>query len=67
MIEHPGKLLRRLREAEGLKQRQVAEKCGLSISFISDVERGRSWPSMRNFAAWLDALEYTLEMRIKRK
>ena len=38
--------LRFLRKINNLKLREVAEQTGLSISFLSDVERGRTSPSL---------------------
>ncbi|WP_059050397.1 helix-turn-helix domain-containing protein [Paenibacillus senegalimassiliensis] len=35
-----GEQLRLIRKARGLTQEQLAEKCGLSFSYISDIERG---------------------------
>ncbi|WP_432823710.1 helix-turn-helix domain-containing protein [Trichloromonas sp.] len=36
-----GELLRKKRKAQHLTQGQVAEYCGVSIKFISEVERGK--------------------------
>jgi y4mF family transcriptional regulator len=36
-----GELLRKKRRAQHLTQGQVAEYCGVSIKFISEVERGK--------------------------
>jgi len=36
-----GELLRRKRKAQRLTQGQVAEFCGVSVKFISEVERGK--------------------------
>jgi len=38
--------LKFLRKYHGLKLREVSQKTGLSISFISDLERGRINPSL---------------------
>ena len=37
-----GELLRKKRKDQGLTQAQVAEHCGLSPRFISEVERGKA-------------------------
>ena len=37
-----GELLRKKRKDQGLTQAQVAEHCGLSPRFISEVERGKT-------------------------
>jgi y4mF family transcriptional regulator len=36
-----GELLRKKRKAQKLTQGQVAEYCGVSVKFISEVERGK--------------------------
>lgn len=40
-----------LRKARKLNQEQLAEKAGLSISFLKDVERGQSWVSPESLEA----------------
>lgn len=37
----PGKYLRNLREAQGLSQRDIADKTGHRSAYISDMENGR--------------------------
>lgn len=37
-----GELLRKKRKAQGLTQVQVAEHCGISPRFVSEVERGKA-------------------------
>lgn len=41
-----GSELRRLRKNQRLKLVEVSEKTGLSVSFLSDIERGRTKPSL---------------------
>lgn len=41
-----GRLLRRLRADRGLSLRQASERCGLSVSFLSALERGLSGASV---------------------
>ncbi|PNU20042.1 transcriptional regulator [Geothermobacter hydrogeniphilus] len=36
-----GSILRKKRKSQGLTLEQVAQHCGLSIRFISEVERGK--------------------------
>ena len=40
--EDLGRIVRDRRKREGLTQLQLADFCGLSASFISDVENGKS-------------------------
>src|SRR6476620_9752018 len=42
--EETGTVLRQLRQSLGLKQRQVADICGVSVNYIGQVEIG--WQSM---------------------
>ena len=41
-----GETFRYHREKNGMKLWQVSAESGLSVSFISDIERGRSVPSL---------------------
>ena len=51
-----GARLRRLREARGLSLRRLGAAVGLAPSFLSDVERGRTRPSLKSLAAIAGAL-----------
>ena len=42
----PGKLIRLLRVAEGLKQKELADELAGSISYLSQVESGKKEPSL---------------------
>lgn len=48
--------LRQSRAGQGLSLKQVATRSGLSIGFISQVERGLTSPSMRSLRQLADAL-----------
>ena len=37
-----GNILRKKRKSQGLTLEQVAQHCGLSIRFVSEVERGKT-------------------------
>jgi transcriptional regulator with XRE-family HTH domain len=52
-LRETGRAIRRLRSAEGLTQRALADRCGLSQSTISRLERGLT-PGLR--LAWLARL-----------
>lgn len=41
-----GAALRRLRKGRGLTLRQLAERCGLSQPFLSQIENGKAMPSL---------------------
>lgn len=54
------------REAEGYTLLELAEKTGLSISFLSDLERGRTDPSMKTLRKIADAYGLKLDVRFVR-
>lgn len=41
-----GAILRKLRTAQGLSQEELAFRAGMSVPYLSDLERGRSSPSL---------------------
>ncbi|MEO7986617.1 MAG: helix-turn-helix domain-containing protein [Gemmatimonadales bacterium] len=55
-----GKNVRRLREANGLSLRAVAEKSGFSASFLSQVENDQASPSITSMERIAAALGVTL-------
>ena len=66
-INHPGGLLRELRKSKKMTLAQVSGGTGLSISHLSDVERGVTGLSMRSLEKWAKALGYAVEIRFKEK
>lgn len=51
-----GKLIKRARKERHLSLRDVAERSGLSASFIGQVERSETSPSLRSVRGLIDAL-----------
>ncbi len=51
-----GARVRSLRSASGLTQEQLAERAGISVDFLSLVERGKNSPSFENLDDLADAL-----------
>lgn len=51
-----GSILRRLRAASGLTQRQLASKAGISTSHLAHVEAGRREPSLQVLRRLAEAL-----------
>ena len=49
--------LRILRERRSLSQVELAERCGLSQSFIAEIERGKKFPSPKSIERICAALE----------
>jgi transcriptional regulator with XRE-family HTH domain len=57
-----GKTLKYIREKKGYSLRKLAEKAGLSHSFISDIEHGRSNPSIKKLLVIAEALSICPEL-----
>jgi transcriptional regulator with XRE-family HTH domain len=55
-----GQRVRWLRGEHGLTQEQLAERAGISVDFLSLIERGRSSPSFENLAELAEALEISV-------
>lgn len=55
-----GKKLKKLRNNNGYTLKQLSEICGLSISFISDIENNRRNPSIENLNKLADALDVSV-------
>jgi transcriptional regulator with XRE-family HTH domain len=52
-----GENIRFFRTRRGLSQALLAEKGGISITFLSDIERGNKWPQPDNFFKLARALK----------
>jgi len=55
--------IRRLREAAGYSQEELAEKAGISLPFLGAIERGEKWPrpsTLAGIAHGLDVNPYIL-------
>src|SRR6478735_4717643 len=52
-----GERIRHLRKARGKSLKEAAVEAGLSVSFLSQIERGLSSASVRTLARLADALE----------
>ena len=55
-----GEALRRRRQAQGRTLREVAEAAGVSLTYLSEVERGRKEPSSEVLEAVCAALDLSL-------
>lgn len=60
-FDHLGEALRWLRRKRGLKQRELAERCGVSKSMLSAFERGRHSPRLETLEKVLEGLGTDLE------
>ncbi len=56
-----GKRLKECREKKGFTQEQLAEKTGMSVGYISSVERGASFPRFENLILLLNTLEVSAD------
>jgi transcriptional regulator with XRE-family HTH domain len=57
--------IRRLREAAGYSQEELAEKAGISLPFIGAIERGEKWPRPSTFAGIARGLDVNAYILIK--
>lgn len=55
-IQKVGEQVRKIRKLKGLTQEQLAERSGLSFSYISDVERGTRNISLESLGKIIQAL-----------
>ena len=55
--EQFGRILREMRIAKGLTQEELAFRAGMSVPYLSDIERGKSAPSLSMLADLALALE----------
>jgi transcriptional regulator with XRE-family HTH domain len=58
--ERFGQRVRWLRSEHSLTQEQLAERAGISVDFLSLIERGKSSPSFENLDELADALEVSV-------
>lgn len=56
-----GHRLKKLRKREGLTLRQLCERCGIAPSYLSNLERGGSSPTLATLHKILHALDADLE------
>lgn len=56
-----GKRIKQCREKLGLTQEQFAEKTGLTVNYISTVERGASFPRCEKLITIMNALEVSAD------
>jgi transcriptional regulator with XRE-family HTH domain len=54
--QHLGLALKRARMRAGMKQKELAEKLNIWSTYLSSVEHGRVWPSMRILFKYSEAL-----------
>lgn len=59
-----GIVVKYARVKEGLTLRELSDKCNLSVSYLSDIERGRTVPSLGALTEIMDALDADLRMTI---
>lgn len=55
-----GERIKQLRKEKNLTLRELAKKADISISFLSDIENGRSKPSLERLKAIAEALDTTV-------
>ncbi len=61
-MDSVGKNIRKYRNSKKMRQEDLAEKAGLSVTYIGMVERAEKIPSIETFVAILNALEVSADM-----
>lgn len=54
-----------LRKYRGLTQMQLSELCGISVSYLSDIERGKANPTIATLIKIAGALGYEIGFKLK--
>ena len=54
--ERLGKKIQECREKAGISQEELAEQVGVSVTSISNIERGANYPSFENFIKILNII-----------
>lgn len=67
IYENVGKRIRELRLAQGLTQRELAEKASISVPFLSFLELGQRKGSLQTYADVAKALSMELSELLKDK
>lgn len=66
-MERPimGDRVKELRKKRRLTQEQLAEKIGVSLQYVSEIERGLSMPSMQVFLKLLEVLDASADYLLR--
>ena len=56
-----GSRIRQTRIQKGYNQQALAEKAGIGITYLSEIERGIKMPSLRIFIMLIDALDVSAD------
>lgn len=59
--------IREKREQMGISQKELAEKCGITQSFLCDIEQGRTRPSLDVSIKIADTLKLKKEAKAMRQ
>jgi transcriptional regulator with XRE-family HTH domain len=59
-------LIREWRRSEGWTLSDLSTRCGLAVSYLSDIERGRTEPSVKALRSLAGAFGANLEVRFIR-
>lgn len=52
-----GELIRQARIKQGMTQKRLAQKCGISNSFLCEIEKGKAQGSLTTFMRLISALD----------
>jgi len=60
-----GNNIRKLRKQKGFTQKELAEKCNLSRSYLADLERGRYNPSLESLKLIANSLNVNISLLLE--
>lgn len=62
-----GAMVREARTAKGLTQEELAEKVEIGVTYLSDIERGKKYPSLSLFVKLTEVLEVSADYLLRGK
>lgn len=57
MKDYFGEYVKNIRKKKLLSQREVAQAAGFTQAFLSDIENGKKYPTIKSFIALMEALD----------
>lgn len=62
-----GKKIKEIRISLGLTQQQLADKIGISMDYLGNIERGERTPGIKSFVRIADSLDISLDYLLRDK
>ena len=64
-MDNIGRIIKHERLKKSLKQYELAEKAGISNTYLSDIEVGRTTPSIKTLSKIAEALEVEIDKLLR--